>query len=131
MSMACSLEVRSPLLDHHVVEFAARLPASLKYRGSVSKYLLKEHLIQRLPRYDVHRAKQGFELPLPAWLRGDLRDVAQDLLFSPRASARGYLRVEEVRRIWNEHQRGSRNNAARIWALMVLELWQRAYIDTP
>ena len=131
MSMACSLEVRAPLLDHKIVEFAARLPASLKYRGAVSKYLLKEHLGARLPQAGVHRQKQGFELPLAEWLRGNLREVADDLLFSRQASARGYVRPEEVRRIWGAHQRRSRNHSAKIWALMVLELWHRAYVDTP
>jgi asparagine synthase (glutamine-hydrolysing) len=117
MSMACSLEVRAPLLDHKIVEFAARLPASLKYRGAVSKYLLKEHLGARLPQAE--------------WLRGSLREVADDLLFSRQASARGYVRPEEVKRIWGAHQRRSRNHSAKIWALMVLELWHRAYVDTP
>jgi len=79
----------------------------------------------------VHRQKQGFELPLAEWLRGNLREVADDLLFSRQASARGYVRPEEVRRIWGAHQRRSRNHSAKIWALMVLELWHRAYVDTP
>jgi asparagine synthase (glutamine-hydrolysing) len=131
MSMACSLEVRSPLLDHRVVEFAARLPASLKYRGRVSKYLLKRHVAERLPGIAVHRPKQGFELPLAAWLRGPLREVARDLLFSRQAVGRGYFRPGAVQHIWNSHQRGFRNRAAHIWALMVLELWHRAYIDMP
>lgn len=131
MSMACSLEVRSPLLDHRLIEFAARLPAVLKYRGRVSKYLLKRHVSERVPDLSIHRPKQGFELPLAAWLRGPLREVAQDLLFSRRAAERGYVRPEEVRRIWESHQRGIRNRAAHLWALMVLELWHRAYMDTP
>ena len=131
MSMACSLEVRAPLLDHKIVEFAARLPASLKYRGSVSKYLLKRHLEGRLPQAVVHRPKQGFELPLAGWLRGELREVAYDLLFSRQAVGRGYVRPQAVKGIWDAHQRRSRNHAAQIWALMVLELWHRAYLDTP
>ncbi len=131
MSMACSLEVRAPLLDHKIVEFAARLPAALKYRGRVSKYLLKRHLARRLPQAAVDRPKQGFELPLAEWLRGDLREVAVDLLFSRQATGRGYVRPEAVKRIWEAHQRRSRNHAAHIWALMVLELWHRGYVDTP
>jgi len=131
MSMACSLEVRAPLLDHKIVEFAASLPSRLKYRGSVSKFLLKRHVASRLPALDVHRPKQGFELPLAAWLRGDLRDMARDLLFSPRATGRGYVRPEEVTRIWDTHQSGARNHSPQIWALMVLELWHRQYMDMP
>jgi asparagine synthase (glutamine-hydrolysing) len=131
MSMACSLEVRSPLLDHRLIEFAARLPSTLKYRGRISKYLLKRHVAERLPELPIHRAKQGFELPLAGWLRGPLREVARDLLFSRRAADRGYVRPDEVRRIWEGHQRGIRNRAAHLWALMVLELWHRAYMDAP
>jgi asparagine synthase (glutamine-hydrolysing) len=130
MSMACSLEVRSPLLDHKVVEFAAALPPELKYRGSISKFLLKRHVAARLPDLDASRPKQGFDLPLAAWIRGDLRDTARDLLFSARAAQRGYVRPETVKRVWDAHQRGSRNHASQIWALMVLELWLREYMDT-
>jgi len=129
--MACSLEVRAPLLDHKIVEFAASLPSRLKYRGSVSKFLLKRHVASRLPALDVHRPKQGFELPLAAWLRGDLRDMARDLLFSTRATGRGYVRPEEVKRIWDTHQSRARNHSPQIWALMVLELWHRQYMDMP
>ena len=131
MSMACSLEVRAPLLDHKVIEFAAGLPPELKYRGRVSKYLLKRHLERAVPGVDVHRRKHGFTLPLAAWLRRDLRDLAQDLLLSPRAVGRGYARPEEVRRLWDAHQRGTRDHSRHIWALMALELWQRAYVDQP
>ena len=131
MSMACSLEVRAPLLDHKIVEFAASLPSKLKYRGSVSKFLLKRHVASRLPALDVHRPKQGFELPLAAWLRSDLRDMARDLLFSTRATGRGYVRPEEVKRIWDTHQSRARNHSPQIWALMVLELWHRQYMDMP
>jgi asparagine synthase (glutamine-hydrolysing) len=131
MSMACSLEVRSPLLDHKIVEFAASLPPALKFRGSVSKYLLKRHVEGRLPAAAVHRPKQGFELPLATWLRGELREMARDLLFSPLTAGRGYVRPEAVKRIWDTHQSGYRSHAAQIWALMVLELWHRQYVDTP
>jgi asparagine synthase (glutamine-hydrolysing) len=131
MSMACSLEVRSPLLDHKIVEFAASLPPQLKFRGSVSKYLLKRHVAERLPAATVHRPKQGFELPLATWLRGDLREMARDLLFSTQAAGRGYVRPEAVKRIWDAHQSGYRNQSSQLWALMVLELWHRQYVDTP
>ena len=130
MSMACSLEVRAPLLDHKIVEFAARLPSSLKYRGHVSKYLLKRHLATRLPGFSVDRRKQGFEIPLADWLRGELREMAHELLLSGRAAQRGYLRPDVVGKIWDAHQRGYRNHSRQIWAMMVLELWLRANLDT-
>ncbi len=131
MSMASSLEVRSPLLDHKVIEFAATVPPDLKYRGRVSKYLLKRHLEGRVPHATIHRPKQGFEIPLAAWLRTELREMGDDLLFSPRALGRGLVRPEGVRRLWERHQRGIRDHSGEIWALMALELWHRGFIDRP
>jgi asparagine synthase (glutamine-hydrolysing) len=129
MSMACSLEVRAPLLDHKVIEFAATVSPDLKYRGSESKYLLKRHLDGRVPRSALYRPKQGFEIPLAAWLRGELRPLAEDLLFSSRAVGRGYLVTRELHAMWQRHQRGVRDHAAQLWALLVLELWHRAFVD--
>jgi asparagine synthase (glutamine-hydrolysing) len=129
MSMASSLEVRAPLLDHKVVEFAASLAPEWKYRGRVSKYLLKRHLDRRVPASAVYRPKQGFEIPLAGWLRGDLREMAHDLLLSSRALGRGYVLGERVRALWDRHQRGVGNHASTLWALLMLELWHRTFID--
>ena len=129
MSMANSLEVRAPFLDHKVIEFAATVPPDLKYRGRTSKYLLKRHLEGCLPRSVIYRPKQGFEIPLAKWLRTDLREVAVDLLLSPRSLGRGYLQPDCVRRLWRRHQRGVRDHASQLWALMILELWQRTFVD--
>ena len=129
MAMANSLEVRSPLLDHKVIEFAATVPWNLKYRGSTSKYLLKRYLERRVPASVIHRPKMGFSIPLADWLRGELRDMAWDLLLSPRATSRGYLAPDRVRRLWDAHQRKVRDHAHHLWALMMLELWQRQFMD--
>lgn len=129
MSMANSLEIRSPFLDHKVIEFAATVSSALKYRGGVSKYLLKRHLEGRVPRSVIYRPKQGFAVPLATWLRHDLREMAEDLILSDRSRRRGYLRLEQVRRLWNYHQRGFRDHAAQLWALMVLEVWHRTFVD--
>ncbi|MGH7398751.1 MAG: asparagine synthase-related protein, partial [Candidatus Rokuibacteriota bacterium] len=129
MSMASSLEVRAPLLDHKVIEFAARVPVDLKYRGWTSKYLLKRHLEGRVPREVIHRRKQGFDIPLAGWLRRELRPMAEDLLFSPRALGRGYLRPEALRRVWQGHQQGTRDASREVWTCMVLELWHRIFLD--
>ena len=131
MSMASSLEVRAPLLDHHVIEFAATIPPDLKYHGRTSKYLLKRHLEGRVPAATVHRRKQGFEIPQAAWLRGELRDMAHELLLSRRAAERGYVRPERVRGMWEDHQGGLRDRSSQLWALMVLELWHRTFVDPP
>ena len=129
MAMANSLEVRSPLLDHKVVEFAASLPARFKFRGTTSKYLVKRYLERSLPASLVHRPKQGFSIPLARWLRSDLREIAHDLLLSERARRRGYFSTDTVRALWKAHQSGRRDHAHRLWALMMLELWQRLFID--
>lgn len=129
MSMANSLEVRSPLLDHKVIEFAATVPPDLKYRGRTSKYLLKRHLEGRVPRSVIYRPKQGFEIPLAEWLRNDLRGIGEDLLVSRGSLGRRYLRPERVWRLWLEHQRGIRDHSSQLWALMVLELWLRTFVD--
>jgi asparagine synthase (glutamine-hydrolysing) len=129
MTMAHSLEVRSPFLDHKIIEFAAALPTSLKYHGPTSKYILKRHLARVLPSSAVYRPKMGFSIPLAQWLRRDLRDLATDLLFSPRAGARGYFDSAYIRRLWDEHQRGQGNHSQSLWALMILELWHRLFVD--
>jgi asparagine synthase (glutamine-hydrolysing) len=129
MSMACSLEVRAPLLDHKVIEFAATVPPDLKYRGRVSKYLLKRHLEGRVPRSALHRPKQGFEIPVAAWLRGELRPLGEDVLLSARAAGRGYLDPRRVRALWDRHQSGIGDHSAQLWALLVLELWHRTFVD--
>jgi asparagine synthase (glutamine-hydrolysing) len=129
MSMANSLEVRAPLLDQKVIEFAAALPPDLKYRNGVSKYLLKRYLRGRVPSSTFDRPKQGFRIPVAEWLRGELRPMGEDLLLSPRALGRGYFKRERLNRLWTEHQRRQRDHSAKLWSLMVLEQWQRTFLD--
>ncbi len=129
MSMAHSLEVRSPLLDHKVIEFAATLPPEMKFRRLTSKYLLRRYLARRLSPSLAYRPKQGFAIPLARWLRTDLRPLAEDLLLSRRTLGRGYFVPETVRALWDAHQRGVRDHAHRLWALMMLELWHRLFVD--
>jgi asparagine synthase (glutamine-hydrolysing) len=129
MAMANSLEVRSPLLDHHVIEFAAGLPSEMKYHGRTSKYLLKRFAERRVPPSVIHRPKMGFSIPLASWLRGELRPMAEDLLLSERALGRSYFQPETIRGMWTRHQEGQRNHAHHLWALMVLELWHRMFVE--
>ena len=128
-SMANSLEVRSPLLDHHVVEFAATLPVSLKLRGLTSKYLLRRVMRPHLPPAVLTRRKMGFGVPIDRWLRGELRELSHDLLLGKAAAERGYFKPATVRRYLDEHARGRVQHHTRIWALLVLELWHRTFID--
>jgi asparagine synthase (glutamine-hydrolysing) len=129
MAMANSLEVRSPLLDHKVIEFAATLPSELKYHGTTSKYLLKRYAERRAPASAVHRPKMGFSIPLASWLRGELRPTAERLLLSGRALERGYFRPEQIGAMWARHQDGSHDHSHHLWALMMLELWHQLFID--
>jgi asparagine synthase (glutamine-hydrolysing) len=129
MSMANGLEIRCPLLDHRVIEFAATVASELKYRGRISKYLLKRHLEGRVPGSVIYRPKQGFEIPLARWLRTDLRELGEDVLFSTRALGRGHVKPDRLRGLWERHQRGVRDHSAQIWAVLMFEMWARAFLD--
>ncbi|MBV9598723.1 MAG: asparagine synthase (glutamine-hydrolyzing) [Chloroflexi bacterium] len=124
-SMANSLEARSPFLDHRLVEFCARLPSSFKLRGRTSKWLLRTLMRDRLPADILTRPKMGFGVPVGEWLRGDLRPLLEDTLFSPTALQRGYFRREAVRALVDEHLSRRADRGAHVWALLMLELWQR------
>jgi asparagine synthase (glutamine-hydrolysing) len=128
-SMAHSLEVRSPFLDHHVVEFAARLPVSMKLRGRTAKYLLKRAMAAQLPPTVLHRRKAGFGVPIDDWFRGRLGDTTRDLLLSKRATERGYFETKTVRRYLDDHAKGTAQHHARLWSLLMLELWHQTFID--
>jgi asparagine synthase (glutamine-hydrolysing) len=131
MSMAVSLETREPLLDHRLLEFAASVPASLKLRNGISKYLLRRLLRDRVPRSIVERGKQGFALPTGEWLRGPLAEMTDALLCDGRLRGRGLFSPKVVTRLWNEHRSGRRDHRERLWTLVMLELWFREFIDGP
>jgi asparagine synthase (glutamine-hydrolysing) len=128
-TMAYSLEARSPFLDHPFMEFVARLPSSLKLRGGRSKWILKRALGGILPSEILDRRKMGFTMPLDAWLRGELEDMARDLLLSRRALERGYFSPAYVKRVLDEHLAGRWNWHIEIWTLMMLELWHRELVE--
>ncbi len=122
-SMAVSLEVRVPILDHRVVEFAWALPASAKVRDRTGKWLLREVLHRHLPRELVERPKMGFSVPVDGWLRGELKEWAGDLL-SPAAIARdGILSAPAVERAWSDFQAGRTADGLGLWALVVFQAW--------
>ncbi len=131
-SMANSLETRSPFLDNEVVEFAARLPATLKLRHGVhQKYLLKRLARKLVPAENIDRPKMGFGVPVGSWLRGSLRDLSADVLLGQRARQRGYFRQDTVARLWTEHQSGAHDHASSLWLLLMFEFWHREFIDAP
>jgi asparagine synthase (glutamine-hydrolysing) len=127
-TMANSLEARSPFLDHLLMEWAAGLPTRLKVRAGTTKYLLKKAVAPWLPAELVDRPKMGFGVPLAAWLRTELRELAWDVLTDRTARSRGFFRPEEVSRLLVEHQDG-RDHGSRIWALVQFELWHRMFLD--
>jgi asparagine synthase (glutamine-hydrolysing) len=129
--MAHSLEVRVPLLDHRLVEAAAAMPSSLKIRDGRRKWILKRAAADLLPSGILERAKRGFTLPIRDWLRGDLGKHARQVLLSDRCRERGLLRPAVVERLLDGHARGQRDFSARIWSLLFLEHWCRAYLDEP
>jgi asparagine synthase (glutamine-hydrolysing) len=129
MSMAVSLEAREPLLDHKLLEFAARVPMSLKIRNGQGKYLLRRVLERRVPRSIVERAKRGFAAPIGQWLRGPLAGMTHELLLDGRLRDRGVLDQHEVARLWDEHRTGRADHPHRLWQLIMLELWFRRFID--
>ena len=130
-SMAHSLELRAPFLDHVFVEFAASLPSALKLRGGTSKYLLRRLIEPLVPPEIVTRPKMGFGVPIERWLREDLKDLVRDVLLSPAAAQRGYFEPRQVHRLLGEHLSGAANHHFKLWALLVLELWHRRYVDGP
>lgn len=122
-AMAVSLETRAPFLDHRIVEFAQRLPLSLKIRNGSSKWILRQVLYKHVPRQLVDRPKMGFGVPIGDWLRGPLREWAESLLDERRLREEGYLSPEKVRACWKEHLSGQRNFQYRLWAVLMFQSW--------
>jgi asparagine synthase (glutamine-hydrolysing) len=129
MSMAVSLEAREPLLDHKLLEFAARVPSSLKLKDGRSKHLLRRVLERRVPREIVERKKSGFAAPIGEWLRGPMASMTSELLLDGRLRSRGLFNHAEVSRLWDEHRGGRAEHPHRLWQLVMLELWFREFID--
>ena len=129
MSMAVSLEARAPLLDHKLVEFVTRIPAALKLRGLETKHIFKRAIADFVPAEILHREKQGFGVPIQQWINEQLRAEMHDTLTDARARARGYVEPRYVAQLLSEHERGRRDHATPLWALFMLERWQRAFVD--
>ena len=130
-SMAYSLEARVPLLDHRIVEFAARLPMEHKVRGGGTKHLLRKILYRHVPRELIDRPKMGFGIPVNRWLRNELRTLLAEYLNEERVRKEGFLRPEGVERVVREHLSGRRDHQYRLWALLMFAMWVERYRPTP
>lgn len=128
-SMASSLELRAPLLDHRLAELALDLPDALRLRGATGKVALRRAFADVLPAEILQRGKRGFGVPVARWFRQDLRELAADVLLGERARQRGLFRPQALERLLAEHAGGEADHGERIWSLLMLELWQQRTVD--
>lgn len=130
MAMAHSLETRAPFLDNAVLDFALRLPVRMKLRGTTQKLALRQAFADILPPENTRRVKRGFGMPVASWLRGHMQHYAREVLLDPRTLSRGYWHADGITALLDAHTNGQADHGQRLWALLVLELWHRAYIDS-
>jgi asparagine synthase (glutamine-hydrolysing) len=129
LTMAHSLEARAPFLDADLVAYALALPAHLKIRGNITKYVLKEAVRPWLPDAVIARPKQGFRVPLPAWLRGELAGWARHQLHHSAIHRRGLFRRDAIDRMWERHQSGTYDHSFDLWCLLSLSAWYERWIE--
>jgi asparagine synthase (glutamine-hydrolysing) len=130
-SMAHGLEVRPPLLDHELLEFAARIPSRWKVRRGETKWIFKQACSRTLPDEVVWRRKQGFEIPVDAWLRGPLRPVFESAVLDSRARVGDMINQGIARQIYRAHLAGTRRSGGILWSLLILALWAERYLGHP
>jgi len=130
-SMAHSLEVRPPFLDHRILEFASTLPENLKIRGGQQKFLLRHLMRDRLPKTVLTRSKTGFDIPAHAWLRRELRPLLMDTLSASALKHAGIFRPESIQSLIAKHMDRTINVGYHLWGLMTLHLWLKTWnVDT-
>jgi asparagine synthase (glutamine-hydrolysing) len=129
MFSAFHLDGHAPFLDQQVMEFAASLPAPLRFKNGTLKYLLKKAVLRFFPEEFLNRPKQGFGVPIGDWVRGELRPLAEEFLLGQKAQSRGFFDPAYVRRMLGQHLGRGQDHAARIWELIILEAWCRTFLD--
>ncbi len=129
MSMAASLELRVPFLDHRFLELAAIMPSKYRHKKYESKYILKKAMEPYLSKDILYRKKQGFPTPLAIMFQNDLKDYVREIILSESAMNRGYFKESEINKLIEEHNSGDQDHHKILWQLLVLELWHREYVD--
>lgn len=130
-SMAVSLECRAPYLDHRVLDFAWQLPMDMKLRDGQAKWVLRQLAYRHIPATMLDRPKMGFGFPIDIWLRGPLREWAEELLSEKRLAEGGYFNPEPIRNCWRQHLAGNRNWAPQLWAILMFETWRESLLALP
>ncbi|HYJ47924.1 MAG TPA: asparagine synthase (glutamine-hydrolyzing), partial [Pyrinomonadaceae bacterium] len=129
MTMAVSLEARVPLLDHRLIDFVTRIPASMKMKGLETKHIFKRAISDLVPAEILNRPKQGFGMPVEQWINDQLRGRTRETLTEQRTRERGIVEARYVNMLLDEHERGRRDHSNALWTLFMLELWHRAFVD--
>ncbi len=129
MSMATSLEARTPLLDHKLIEFVTQIPTKYKLNGLETKHIFKKSLEGIVPKEILYREKQGFGVPIGEWINTKLRDRIHGTLSEPKTLQRGYFDAKYIQTLLDEHSSGRRDNSHHLWILWMLELWHRKFVD--
>lgn len=128
MSMATSLEARVPFLDYRFIELISSIPGDLKLKGMKTKWILKQAMMDILPKEILVRGKEGFSIPIKNWLQNELKPMMMDVLSPDRIKREGYFNSQYIEILKNEHLKGIENHSHRIWALMMFEMWQDRFL---
>ena len=126
--MAVSLEARVPILDHRIVEFSKKLPLSLKVKNGKNKWILRQILYKYIPKELLERPKMGFAIPIDNWLKGPLRDWAEDLLDEKKMKEDGILHSKCVKKIWEEHLNNKGNWQHLLWDILMFQAWKNRWM---
>lgn len=129
MSMANSLEVRAPILDYKMLEFAATVPSAMKFKDGEKKHLLKEAFKPLLPDDILYRKKMGFSVPLANWLRSELKEIATERLLNRERGLRDYFKVAAISKLWHEHQSEAKDHSTLLWSMLLFQLWWDRYME--